>query len=195
MGGRLFSGIRTVFRKSCRHKSHTTAGKYVSTHGHQCNRYGQKSNRRGQVAPLQVHTHFSAPLRARYARSRAVDRLTSTAAQVRRSSVTVVVVLETPKPPVCVSRGEQRSPFSMLASNSTSTSSHPFSAQVSRRTTSSPNAERLIQDPRRANRALRERWPRPRGGAHVRWSVVVAASDCVLARVVARAALFLQANL
>ena len=54
MGGRLFSGIRTVFRKLCGHKSHTTAGKYVSTHGHQCNRYGQKSNRGGQVAPLQV---------------------------------------------------------------------------------------------------------------------------------------------
>ena len=65
MGGRLFSGIRTVFRKSCGHKSHTTAGKYASTHGHQCNRYGQKSNRRGQMALLRRGSKRSARHRCR----------------------------------------------------------------------------------------------------------------------------------
>ena len=70
MGGRLFSGIRTVFRKLCGHKSHTTAGKYVSTHGHQCNRYGQKSNRGGQVAPLpQSHDRYASAVLFRRALS------------------------------------------------------------------------------------------------------------------------------
>ena len=62
MGGHLFSGIRTVFRKLCGHKSHTTAGKYASTHGHQCNQYGQKSNRGGQVAPLPQRSSMEAPV-------------------------------------------------------------------------------------------------------------------------------------